>query len=95
MSDSALQEMSIGEVAKNLKLAFLMAGVNPAKDTIVEAANKFRELGLRHLVLYLSTGGFLCLCSDAEMSKRLRKAILAIDKELDAEEAENILGSPE
>lgn len=86
MSDPAMQEMTIGEIASDLKLAFQVADVDPAKDTIVEAARKFGKLGLRHLVLYLSTGGFLCLCSDGEMSKKLREAISKIDEELDAED---------
>ena len=86
MSEPAMQQMTIGEVARELKLAFQVANVDPAKDTVVEAAQKFGQLGLRHLVLYLSTGGFLCLCSDAEMSKRLRDAISRIDEEMDAED---------
>lgn len=90
MSDPAMREMTIEEVAKDLKLAFQVANVDPAKDTIVEAARKFGKLGLRHLVLYLSTGGFLCLCSDAEMSKRLREAIRKYDEEFDEEEVINI-----
>ncbi len=94
MSEPAMREMSVDEVAKELKLAFQMADIDPAKDTVVEAARKFGKLGMRHLVLYLSTGGFLCLCSDQEMSKRLREAINRIDKELDAEEALNIERSP-
>lgn len=89
MNDAAMREMSIDEVARELKLAFQVANVDPAKDTIVEAAQKFGKLGLRHLVLYLSTGGFLCLCSDPEMSKKLRDAIRKIDEELDAEETRN------
>lgn len=89
MSDAAMREMSIDEVARELKLAFQVSDVDPAKDTVVEAAQKFGKLGLRHLVLYLSTGGFLCLCSEPEMSKRLREAIAKIDEELDAEEASN------
>lgn len=89
MSETAMREMSIDEVARELKLAFQVADVDPAKDTIVEAAQKFGKLGLRHLILYLSTGGFLCLCSEPEMSKRLRDAIRKIDEELDWEEANN------
>ncbi len=86
MSEAALQEMSIDEVARELKLSFQVADMDPATDTVVEAARKFRKLGLRHLVLYLSTGGFLCLCSEPEMSKKLRKAISKMDGELDVEE---------
>ena len=86
MNKSAMQEKTLDEVARDLKLAFMVADVDPAKDTVVEVARKFGKVGLRHLVLYLSTGGFLCLCSDAEMSKRLRNAIRKIDAELDAEE---------
>lgn len=89
MNDAAMREMSIDEVARELKLAFQVANVDPAKDTVVEAAQKFGKLGLRHLVLYLSTGGFLCLCSEPEMSKKLREAICKIDEELDAEAAKN------
>ncbi len=90
MSEPAMREMTIDEVARELKLAFQIADIDPAKDTVVEAARKFGKLGLRHLVLYLSTGGFLCLCSEPEMSKRLREAIAKIDEDLDAEaEAHN------
>ncbi len=94
MSVAAMREMSIDEVARELKLAFQVANVDPAKDTVVEAAQKFGKLGLRHLVLYLSTGGFLCLCSDPEMSKRLREAILKYDEEFDEEDVIKIERSP-
>ena len=89
MKEPEMREMTMAEVASELKKAFQVANIDPGRDTIVEAARKFGELGLRHLVLYLSTGEFFCLCSDAEMSKRLREAIRKINEELDAEEASN------
>ena len=89
MRDPAMREMTIDEVARELKRAFQVANVDPAKDTVVEAAQKFGQLGLRYLVLYLSTGGFLCLCSEPEMSKRFREAIAKMDEELDAVVANN------
>lgn len=88
MSQTAMREMTIDEVARELKLAFQVADIDPAKDTIVEASRKFGKLGLRHLVLYLSTGGFLCLCSDAEMSRRFKDAVEKISSELDCEDAD-------
>lgn len=94
MSETAYREMTIDEVVRELKLSFQVADVDPAKDTIVEVAQKFKKLGLRHLVLYLSTGGFLCLCSDPEMSKRLHKSIRQIDEELVAEKTINLERSP-
>lgn len=75
--------MSVCELAKNLGLAFQMASIDPGKDTVTTAVDKFNALGARHLILYIENGGLLCLCSDPEMSRRLKDAIHRIDAELD------------
>ena len=86
MKEPEMREMTMAEVASELKKAFQVANIDPGRDTIVDASRKFGELGLRHLVLYLSTGGFLCLCSDEKMSRKIREALQKIEDELEAEE---------
>lgn len=86
------QNTSVCALAKALNKAFEVSGINPGKDTIVSAVEKFSDLGLRHLVLYIENGGFLCLCSDPEMSRKLRSAIEQIENELDMEKADNQTG---
>lgn len=78
-----MQEMTMKELERNLLLAYKMADVDPSKDTIASAVNKFSDRGIRHLTLYIENCGLLCLCSDPEMSKRFKAAIDAIDAELD------------
>lgn len=63
-----------------------MLDVDASKDTIAGAMNKFREIGLRHMTVYVEGVGLFYLCGDAEMAHRVRRAIDEIDAALDAEE---------
>lgn len=76
------------QVSHNLLTALAIGQVDPEKDTITSAIDKFRKMRLRHLVLYAEKGGFFCLCADPEMSKRFQAALEQIDKELDADDSD-------
>lgn len=82
--EAQMENKTMGEWEQDLSLAFQVAGIDPGKDSIALAVQKMRKLNLRHLVLYIEGGGFLCLCAEPEMSAMLRKAIECIDAEMDA-----------
>lgn len=72
--------------AAGLSGVLSMLDVDANKDTIAGAMDKFREIGLRHMTVYVEGVGLFYLCGDAEMAHRVRSAIDEIDTALDAEE---------
>ena len=72
--------------AAGLSEVLSILDVDANKDTIAGAMNKFREIGLRHMTVYVEGVGLFYLCGDAEMAHRVRRAIDEIDTALDAEE---------
>lgn len=72
--------------AAGLSEVLSILDVDASKDTIAGAMNKFREIGLRHMTVYVEGVGLFYFCWDAEMASRVRSAIDAIDEALDAEE---------
>ena len=85
------------EKAADLSGVLSMLDVDANKDTIAGAMDKFREIGLRHMTVYVEGVGLFYLCGDAEMAHRVRRAIDEIDTALDAEydAQESAVGSPQ
>lgn len=88
MMGETMEKKTLREWARDLNLAFQVAGIDPGKDSIVEAVQKMRKLNLRHLVVYIEDGGCLCLCADPEMSAMLHNAINRYDAESGMESME-------
>lgn len=80
-----MEKMTVGQ-RNILKIALEMGQIDPAKTTLVEAVDKFQELGFRHLTLYIENGGYFCLCGDPELCRRFRDAVERIEEEMDREE---------
>ena len=76
------KETTVAQLAANLGTAFQMAEIDPAKDTILTAIEKFRKLGASQLALYIEDGGFLCLCADKIISRKFKEALDRIHDEL-------------
>lgn len=79
------KEMTVAQLAANLGTAFQMAEIDPAKDTIMTAIEKFRKIEASQLTLYIEDGGFFCLCADRITSRKFREAVDAIHEELSDE----------
>lgn len=65
-----------------------LAGFNPDKDTLGNTVERFNERKLRHLMLGIDDGGLVLICADAEMSRRIKKALDEIVESLLMEESE-------
>lgn len=73
-----MTEEQIKATAKDLREVFMLADIDPGRNTLVTVVDKFKDRGMRHLTLYLENGGLICLCANPEMSKRLGAAIQEI-----------------
>ncbi len=73
-----MTEEQIKATAKDLREVFMLADIDPGRDTLVTVVDKFKDRGLRHLTLNLDNGGLVCLCSNPEMSRKIGRAIQEI-----------------
>lgn len=80
---TGMSNAEIGQAAMDLFNVMQMAQVDPAKDSLVSAVDKFQHNNWRHLTLCLENGGMIFLCANAEMSRRLLRAIQEINCDMD------------
>lgn len=69
------------DVAQDLLGLFMLADIDPNRDTIASAVTKIRGHGSTYHLVFLKDGGMFCFCSDAGMSRRLHAAVRKIDAE--------------
>lgn len=71
------------DMARDLRGLFMLADITE-QDTIKSALAKSRNHGSEYHLLFPESGGMVCLCTGAAMSRRIMDAIHGVGGEQDA-----------